>query len=312
MTNEIIDVTTGRSLRNLFGEALIELAPKYDFKVFDADVSGGVGTAKFRDLYPDRFIQCGIAEQAMVGAAAGYAMTANIPVFATTFAVFGARAWEIFRLSAGYNEANVKLVLSHVGVDVGPDGSSAASLEHYALWRSIPGVQVFHPCCQRQMYECVEYMLTHEGPMVLLTGRSELHPSTPDTIFAYGKAVYYVGDLWKPSKTLIVTAGNTAGICYEAVQRTGANLAIISTLSGNDDEFYEQARGHYNIIVVEDSYPYGGLFGIVTERLAGLQYNVKSIAVTDWGESGEADELWQQHGLSVENIVAAVKEMEGG
>ena len=114
---EIIDVAkSGYSLRELFGQALVKYGADFDFFVTDADVAGGTGTYHFRDKYSDRFYQIGIAEQSLIGVSAGLAMASNKPVVATTFAMFAQRAFEIFNLSVAYNNANVKLVLSHIQV----------------------------------------------------------------------------------------------------------------------------------------------------------------------------------------------------
>ena len=137
--------TSGDSLREAFGKALTALAAEHpDLVVLDADIAGGTGVHHFRKAYPERFIQCGIAEQNMMAMAGGLAAIGLLPVV-TTFAVFCVRAAEQARLSLAYSGRNVKIVASHPGLDVGPDGASAQCLEDLAVFRAIPGMTVISP-----------------------------------------------------------------------------------------------------------------------------------------------------------------------
>ena len=134
--------SSGDSLREAFGKALTALSGEYEnVVVLDADIAGGTGIHHFRKEFPERFIQCGIAEQNMMAMAGGLAATGLIPVV-TTFAVFMLRAIEQARLSIAYADMNVKIVASHPGLDVGPDGASAQCLEDLACYRSIPNMTV--------------------------------------------------------------------------------------------------------------------------------------------------------------------------
>jgi len=137
--------SAGDSLREAFGRALTSLAPEYpQLVVLDADIAGGTGVHHFRKAYPERFLQFGIAEQNMMAAAGGLAAVGMLPVV-TTFAVFCLRAIEQARLSIAYAKRNVKIVASHPGLDVGPDGGSAQALEDIAAFRAIPGMTVISP-----------------------------------------------------------------------------------------------------------------------------------------------------------------------
>lgn len=298
------DVTAGNSLRNAFGDALLAYA-YYPFKVFDADVAGGTGLSLFRERYPDRFVQCGIAEQAMVGIAAGYALQKQQTTFASTFANFGARAWEIFSLSAAYNDAPLVLVLSHLGLDVGPDGASAQSLSHYHLWRSIPWVRVIHPCDGAEMASVVKYLLDHPQPAVLFTGRSE----TPEL----GSKPY---DGWskflRPAKdATIVACGHTVRIALEAAEYLEDDYQVgvlnLSTLAPVDRQALTMAAEIGPIVTIEDAY--GGLNELVTS-VVSYHHPVKvgSLKVCDWGQSGEADELYEHYGLTVSRLAEKVLE----
>src|SRR6201999_718865 len=163
---------SGDSLREAFGKALSGMADEFpNVVVLDADIAGGTGVHHFRKSHPDRFIQFGIAEQNMMAAAGGLAATGLIPVV-TTFAVFCLRAVEQARLSIAYSRRNAKIVASHPGLDVGPDGGSAQALEDLAAFRAIPGMTVISPADATEMKLAVRAMLEFDGPVYMRTGRS--------------------------------------------------------------------------------------------------------------------------------------------
>src|SRR6201991_362793 len=165
-------VANSDSLREAFGKTLSALADEFPkLVVLDADIAGGTGVHHFRKSHPDRLIQFGIAEQNMMAAAGGLAATGLIPVV-TTFAVFCLRAVEQARLSIAYSERNVKIVASHPGIDVGPDGGSAQSLEDMAAFRAIPGMTVISPADPTEMALATRAMLEYDGPVYMRTGRS--------------------------------------------------------------------------------------------------------------------------------------------
>src|SRR6201999_3029170 len=162
----------GDSLREAFGKALSGLADEFsNVVVLDADIAGGTGVHHFRKSNPDRFLQFGIAEQNMMAAAGGLAATGLIPVV-TTFAVFCLRAIEQARLSLCYARRNAKIVASHPGIDVGPDGGSAQALEDLAAFRAIPGMTVISPADPIEMALATRAMLEFQGPVYMRTGRS--------------------------------------------------------------------------------------------------------------------------------------------
>src|ERR1700744_6448828 len=162
----------GDSLREAFGKALSGMAEEFsNVVVLDADIAGGTGVHHFRKSHPDRFIQFGIAEQNMMAAAGGLAATGFIPIV-TTFAVFCLRAVEQARLSLAYTRRNAKIVASHPGLDVGPDGGSAQALEDLAAFRAIPGMTVISPADATEMALATRAMLEFDGPVYMRTGRS--------------------------------------------------------------------------------------------------------------------------------------------
>src|SRR5271165_2321453 len=164
--------SSGDSLREAFGKTLSALADEFPkLVVLDADIAGGTGAHHFRKSHPDRFLQFGIAEQNMMAAAGGLAAVGHIPVV-TTFAVFCLRAIEQARLSLAYARRNAKIVASHPGLDVGPDGGSAQCLEDLAAFRAIPGMTVISPADPVEMALATRAILEFEGPVYMRTGRS--------------------------------------------------------------------------------------------------------------------------------------------
>ena len=164
--------TSGNSLREAFGKALSALADEFPkLVVLDADIAGGTGVHHFRKSHPERFLQFGIAEQNMMAAAGGLAAVGLLPVV-TTFAVFCLRAIEQARLSLAYARRNAKIVASHPGLDVGPDGGSAQALEDLAAFRAIPGMTVISPADPIEMALATRAILEFDGPVYMRTGRS--------------------------------------------------------------------------------------------------------------------------------------------
>src|ERR1700753_3165078 len=172
MSSPALIASNGDALREAFGKALSGLADEFPkVVVLDADIAGGTGVHHFRKSHPERLLQFGIAEQNMMAAAGGLAATGLIPVV-TTFAVFCLRAVEQARLSIAYSGRNAKIVASHPGLDVGPDGGSAQALEDLAAFRAIPGMTVIPPADATEMRRATRAILEFEGPVYMRTGRS--------------------------------------------------------------------------------------------------------------------------------------------
>lgn len=194
--------SSGDSLREAFGKELTELASIYtNVVVLDADIAGGTGIHHFRKKFPERFIQCGIAEQNMMAMSGGLAAIGLIPIV-TTFAVFMLRAIEQARLSIAYADMNVKLIASHPGLDVGPDGGSAQCLEDIACFRSIPNMLVISPCDPIEMAQATKAILDYIGPVYMRTGRSDTKRILDESFqFEIGK-----GKIIKNGKDLTIVA----------------------------------------------------------------------------------------------------------
>ncbi len=301
--------SSGDTLREAFGKALCKLArEREEFVVFDADVAGGTGVHHFRSAFPERFYQFGIAEQNMVAAAGGFAATGQ-PVFVTTFAVFMLRAVEQARLSIAYAKRNVKLVASHPGLDVGPDGASAQCLEDLAMFRAIPGMVVISPADSVEMALATEAILNYPGPVYMRTGRSPAPALfAADHTFEIGKGQV----LGEGEDVTLVACGAEVSRALEAaalLQEEGISAAVINmpTIKPIDDallEEWSQRTGCF--VTAEDHNVLGGLGAAVAESLSKTApAPTEFVGVQDvFGTSGEPDELVEQYGLGP----AAIKE----
>ena len=312
MSQPMLIGSSGDSLREAFGQALVELAKERgDFVVFDADVAGGTGVHHFRKACPERFFQFGIAEQNMMSAAAGFASTGAIP-FVTTFAVFCLRALEQARLSVAYPKRNVKIVASHPGLDVGPDGASAQALEDLAAFRAIPNMVVVSPADALEVVQATKAILEYDGPVYMRTGRSPT-PRILDSNYQFelgkGKVLHEGKDV-----TIVACGVEVARALKAAEQLEKENISArvvnMSTIKPIDKDLLVQcAQDTGCFVTAEDHNVLGGLGSAVAEVLAQhAPCPVEFIGVNDvFGESGEPDELAEKYGLTAPHIAAAVK-----
>lgn len=304
--------TSGDSLREAFGKALASLAREFPkVVVLDADIAGGTGTHHFRKSNPDRFIQFGIAEQNMMAAAGGLASVGLIPVV-TTFAVFCLRAIEQARLSLVYSRRNAKIVASHPGLDVGPDGGSAQALEDLAAFRAIPGMTVLSPADPVETALATRAILEFDGPVYMRTGRS---PSRRiydrDHKFEIGK-----GHVARDGHDVtIVACGVEVARALEAAEilakkNISARVINMATIKPIDTALLERcSRETGAIVTAEDHNIHGGLGGAVAEALAASHpCPIEFVGVKDvFGASGEPEELAHHFGISAPFIAEAAK-----
>jgi len=306
--------SSGDSLREACGKALTEFASEYqNVVILDADIAGGTGMHHFRKAFPDRFIQCGIAEQNMMAMAGGLAATGLIPVV-TTFAIFMLRSIEQARLSIAYADMNVKIIASHPGLDVGPDGASAQCLEDLACYRSIPNMVVLSPCDPREVQLATRSILDFEGPVYMRTGRSDAKKIlNNDYQFEIGKAKI----LKDGSDVTIIGCGVTTGRALEAaklLEMDGISAIVVnmSTIKPIDKEMIIKCANETNALVtVEDHNVLGGLGSAVAEVI--VQNNplpMDLVGVQDsFGESGEPNELAAKYGIDTKAIIKSVKNL---
>ena len=304
--------TSGDSLREAFGKALAGLAKEFPkVVVLDADIAGGTGVHHFRKSNPERFIQFGIAEQNMMAAAGGLAAVGLIPVV-TTFAVFCLRAVEQARLSLAYARRNAKIVASHPGLDVGPDGGSAQALEDLAAFRAIPGMTVISPADPIEAALATRAILEFDGPVYMRTGRSPArHVYGEGHTFEIGKG-HVVRD---GSDVTLVACGVEVARAVEAAQHLAeegisARVVNMATIKLIDSARLARCAAETGAIVTaEDHNIHGGLGGAVAESLAATYpCAIEFVGVRDtFGASGEPDELADHFQISAPFIAQAAK-----
>jgi transketolase len=304
--------TSGDSLREAFGKALSSLANEFPkLVVLDADIAGGTGVHHFRKSHPARFLQFGIAEQNMMAAAGGLAAVGLLPVV-TTFAVFCLRAIEQARLSLAYARRNAKIVASHPGLDVGPDGGSAQSLEDLAAFRAIPGMTVISPADPVEMALATRAILEFEGPVYMRTGRSPaIRIFGDDHTFEIGK-----GKIVRDGNDVtIVACGVEASRALEAakmLEQDGVSARVVNmaTIKPIDTELLARCATETGAVVTaEDHNILGGLGGAVAEALAATRpCPIEFVGVKDvFGASGEPEELATLYGLTAPHIAKAAR-----
>jgi transketolase len=305
-------IANSDSLREAFGKALSALGDEFPkLVVLDADIAGGTGVHHFRKSHPNRLIQFGIAEQNMMAAAGGMAAVGLIPVV-TTFAVFCLRAIEQARLSLGYARRNAKIVASHPGLDVGPDGGSAQALEDLAAFRAIPGMVVISPADPTEMALATRAMLEYEGPVYMRTGRSPCaRIFDANHKFEIGK-----GQILRDGHDVTIVACGTqvtralAAADMLAEDNIAARVVNMSTIKPIDTRLLSACAVETGAMVTaEDHNIHGGLGGAVAEALAQTTpCPVEFVGVKDtFGASGEPEELAHHFGISAPFIADAAR-----
>ena len=300
--------------RDSYGNALAELGAEHkDLVVLDADLAAATKTGVFKKAFPERHIDCGIAECNMMGVAAGLATTGLVP-FASSFAMFAAgRAFEQVRNSIGYPHLNVKIGATHAGISVGEDGASHQCNEDIALMRSIPGMVVINPSDDVEAKAAVRAAYERDGPVYLRFGRLAVPVinDRPDYKFELGKGVV----LREGKDVTIVATGLPVSECLEAAEKLAAdgidakviNIHTIKPL--DEDLIVAAAKETGKVVTVEEHSVIGGLGSAVCDVLAEkAPTKVLKIGVNDtFGESGPAVELLKKYGLDTEGIYEKIK-----
>lgn len=307
-----------KATRESFGEAVTALAETNpDIVVLDADLAEATKTGTFKKKFPERFIDCGIAESNMVGIAAGLATCGKIP-FAASFAMFSAgRAFEQVRNSVGYPHLNVKIAGSHAGISTGEDGATHQCCEDIALMRSIPGMVVLNPADHYEMLAAVKAAAAHVGPVYIRLGRLAVESvnNNDDYRFEIGKGI----TLRQGDDITVIATGLMVGEALKAVdalaaQGIHARLIDMHTIKPLDAELVRKAAQETGrIVTVEEHNVIGGLGEAVASCVAeSCPVPVTKIGVNDvFGHSGPAVDLLREFGLCAENIEATVKRVLG-
>ncbi len=296
-----------------YGTALVELGRKRDdFIVMDADLAAATQTGMFKKEFPDRFYDCGIAEQNMMGIAAGIAATGK-KVIVSSFAMFAAgRAFEQVRNSIGYPHLNVIIGATHAGISVGEDGATHQCCEDIALMRTIPGMTVINPADEVEAKKAVEAAIELDGPVYMRFGRLAVPVIfDEDYKFEVGKGV----ELRHGNDVTIIATGlmvNEALEAYEMLKKEGISARVINmaTIKPLDkDIVIKAAKETGAIVTAEEHSVIGGLGGAVSEAVCEeYPVPVVKLGVNDvFGHSGPAPKLLDEFGLRAPNIVEKVK-----
>ncbi len=303
------------SLRQVYAEYLTEIGKKRDdFLVLTADTCEGTFASIFAEALPERHITFGIAEQNMISAAAGLSTTGIIPV-ANTYGVFASmRSVEQFRNSVAYPKFNVKLVVSHLGLDVGPDGPTHQAIEDIAIMRTIPNVVVLSPADPVEMERMLEFMLDYKGPVYLRTGRSKVPQVLPDD---YEFTLGYWPTLKEGKDVTIIAVGIMTVMAlraHELLAKEGISAQVLnaSTIKPVDEKsMLDRVIPTKAVVTAEDHNIMGGLGSLVSEILC--QHHplpVEFVGIRDrFAESGDAMELFKKYGLSPGSIVEKAKQV---
>jgi transketolase len=303
----------GKATREAYGEALKEMGAMYkDIVVLDADLSKSTKTNVFAKEFPDRFFNVGIAEQNLMGTAAGLATAGKIP-FVSTFAMFAAgRAYEVIRNSICYPRLNVKIAATHAGLTVGEDGATHQAIEDISLMRTIPNMTVIVPADAAETRQVIAFAATYKGPVYIRLGRMPV----PDVFgeaykFQHGKAV-----LLDDGKDVTIMATGTmvapARKAAEELNEVGISARVLNihTIKPIDKEaIIKAAQDTGAIVTCEEHSILGGLGSAVAEVLVeNAPVPMERVGVLDtFGESGTPDALLAKYNLTAVDIVRAAK-----
>jgi len=300
-----------RSLRQAYGETLVEIGKENkNVVVLDADLSSSTQTKLFAKEFPNRFFNCGIAEQDMVATAAGLASQGKIP-FVSTFAMFATgRTYDQIRNSVAYPNFNVKIVATHGGITVGEDGASHQALEDIALMREIPNMMVVVPSDYKEVQEIIKFAVKYDGPMYIRIPRTNLpdifennnYFNFQPTVLSLGNDITIITNGETLKETLIAEALlkeyniNVQVIHCPVVKPTPLNLLDMVTSN--------------NILTIENHSIIGGLGSMVAELIAEspMNFRLKRLGINDeFGQSGTAQELLDFYSLTANKISLLVK-----
>jgi len=319
LNQKIFEEPEQRSIRDGFGDALIELGEKNsNVVVLTADVAESTRVHKFAEKFPERFIECGIAEQNMAGISAGLAVSGKIP-FISSYAVFSpGKNWETIRTTIVYNEANVKIAGHHSGIITGPDGFTHQSTEDIAITRCWPKIKIISPCDYFEAKKATIYSAEINGPVYLRFVREKTPIlTTEETPFRFGK----IEEFWISDNPQVAIFA-TGHLVYQALlsakelEKEGINVYVLNvhTIKPIDEEkILEVASKVKGIVTLEDHQVTGGLGSAIAEVLVQKSKIVPRmifLGLQDvFGESGKPDELIKKYGLDESAIKTAVKKL---
>ena len=301
-----------KATRDGFGDGLLKIAGDGKIVALCADLTGSLKMDAFAEKYPERFIQCGIAEANMIGTAAGLAIAGYVP-FAGTFAAFATgRVYDQIRQSVAYSNLNVKIAASHAGLTLGEDGATHQILEDIGLMRMLPNMTVLVPADYNQTVQATSAAAHHKGPVYLRFGRPSVPVFIPEDLpFEIGKAQV----LTEGQDATIIACGHLVWPALQAaaaLAEEGITVAVVNmhTIKPLDEEtIVKAARKTGAIVTAEEHMRNGGLGEAVADVLARMHpIPQEFIAVNDtFGESGKPMELMQKYGLDTADIIEATR-----
>ncbi len=312
-----IKVTGNKDTRSGFGDGLLELGKKNPNVVaLCADLTGSLKMNGFKDAFPDRFFQVGIAEANMMGLAAGMTIGGKIP-FTGTFANFSTgRVYDQIRQSIAYSDKNVKICASHAGVTLGEDGATHQILEDIGLMKMLPGMTVINPCDYNQTKAATIAIADHHGPVYLRFGRPKMPIFIPENQeFIIGKALHLI----EGTDVTIFATGHLVWKSIEAAQQLkekgiSAEVINIHTIKPLDEDAVLKAVSRTRCVVTaEEHQRHGGLGDSIAQLLAlKLPTPMEYVAVNDsFGESGTPDQLMTKYGIDTADVVRAAERVIG-
>ena len=308
-------MTVKMATRQAYGEVLVELGHEMEnLVVMDADLSKSTMTAEFGKVFPERFINMGIAEQNLYGAATGMAISGKV-VCASTFAMFATgRAFEIVRNSIGYTRANVKICATHAGITVGEDGASHQTFEDMALMRTIPGMTVVNPCDCVSAKKLIRQAVAMDGPVYVRLGRAPVpnfYLEDDDIQLGKGKCIREGKDLTVIATGIMVSEAMMAA---ERLQEEGLDVRVvdINTIKPIDrDIIIKAAKETGRIVTAEEHSVIGGLGSAVAEVVVReCPVAMEMVGQLDtFGESGKPDQLKEKYGMDAEAVIRACRKI---
>lgn len=304
-----------KSTRDAFGEALVNLARKNkNLVVVSADLAESTRVSDFAKKYPERFVEVGVAEQNMLGVAAGLALAGKVPIAASFAAFSPGRNWDQLRVSVCYSKANVKIIGSHTGLGAGEDGASHQALEDIAITRCLPNLVVIAPADYHETKKALTAAIAYNGPVYLKLSRQNT------AVFTNEKSPFKIGQaqvLKKGQDITLIACGPMVSEALEAAKKLAsenisAEVINCHTIKPLDQKtILASVKKTKKVVSIEDHQIHGGMGSAVAEMLAeNFPVPMKLLGVNDtFGESGTPAELYKKYGLSQENIISTIKKM---
>ncbi|MEM5812032.1 MAG: transketolase C-terminal domain-containing protein [Candidatus Aenigmatarchaeota archaeon] len=328
LSPKIFEEPEQKPIRDGYGDALLELGEKNpNVVVLTADLAESTRAHKFAEKFPERFIECGIAEQNMAGIAAGLAVSGKI-AFISSYATFSpGKNWETIRTTIIYNDANVKIAGHHSGIVTGPDGATHQATEDIAIMRCLPNIRIISPCDYFEAKKATLYSAEVYGPFYIRYVRDKTSViTTEETPFRFGKIECF----WIPSKDAdnrgqsAIAIFATGHLVYQALlaakeleeERIDVFVFNVHTIKPLDEEkILEVANKVKGIVTLEDHQVQGGMGSAIAEVIVQKSENKPTMIFlglqNTFGESGKPDELIKKYGMDKEAVKNAVKKLLG-